>query len=63
MIARLQAQLQRLAFDEGGQSLAEYGLVMAALLAGLVGAAHGIKAVQASVFKAQSNAFSTWRSP
>lgn len=57
------ARLGALGADEGGQALVEYGLIMAALLAGLVGAAQGIKAAQAAVFRAQSEAFSSWRSP
>lgn len=61
--ASLLRRLKACLADEGGQALAEYGLVMAALLAGVVGAAHGVKAAQTSVFKAQSAAFSSWRSP
>jgi Flp pilus assembly pilin Flp len=55
--------LWRLLAEERGQSLVEYGLIAAALLACLVVAGNGIMAVQKGAYESQHKALQNWRAP
>jgi Flp pilus assembly pilin Flp len=55
--------IRRLLAEERGQSLVEYGLIAAALLACLVVAGNGIMAAQKGAYESQHRALQNWRAP
>ena len=55
--------MKRLASEEEGQAIVEYGLLAAAIIVCLTLAGGGIKEVQKAVYTNQHHALRDWRAP